>query len=125
MLADSNLIIYAARPEHQFLRDWFAAAVPSVAGVSYVEALGYHRLSPPDRIFFEDFFSVARVLPIDSAVLQQAVKLRQTRKMSLGDSLVAATAVVHGLALTTRNVDVFAWIPGLDLFNPFAPPAGE
>jgi toxin FitB len=39
--------------------------------------------------------------------------------MSLGDALVAGTALVHGLTLVTRNVDDFQWIQGLSLLNPF------
>ena len=123
MLADSNLIIYGARPENQFLRDWFKSEAPSVSGVSYVEALGYHGLTQPDREFFESFFAVARVLPIDASVLDQAVKLRQTRKMSLGDSLVAGSAMANGLTLATRNVRDFTWIPDFPLFNPFDQPS--
>ncbi len=39
--------------------------------------------------------------------------------MSLGDALVAGTALGHGLTLVTRNVKDFQWIQGLSLFNPF------
>ena len=41
--------------------------------------------------------------------------------MTLGDALVAATALADGLTLVTRNVDDFKWIAGLSLLNPFAP----
>lgn len=122
MLTDSNLIIYASRPDHPFLRDWFEREAPSVSAVSLVETLGYHRLVESEREFLEGFFAVARVLPLDALVLQQAVKFRQTRKMSLGDSLIAATALHHRLTLATRNVSDFSWIPGLALFNPFDRP---
>ena len=53
------------------------------------------------------------------AVLDQAVVLRQQRRMSLGDALVAGTALVHGLTLVTRNIEDFQWIQGLSLLNPF------
>ena len=39
--------------------------------------------------------------------------------MSLGDALVAGTALVHSLTLVTRNVEDFQWIQGLSLLNPF------
>jgi hypothetical protein len=39
--------------------------------------------------------------------------------MSLGDALVAGTALAHGLTLVTRNVEDFQWIQGLSLLNPF------
>ena len=65
----------------------------------------------------EAFFRLARVLPLSQAVLDQAVALRQQRKMSLGDALVAGTALAHGLTLVTRNVEDFHWIQGLSLLN--------
>jgi predicted nucleic acid-binding protein len=37
----------------------------------------------------------------------------------LGDAIIAATALVHGLTLVTRNVDDFKHIAGLELENPF------
>jgi predicted nucleic acid-binding protein len=42
--------------------------------------------------------------------------------MSLGDALVAGTALAHGLTLVTRNVEDFHWIQGLSLLNPFIAP---
>ena len=42
-----------------------------------------------------------------------AISLRRQRKMTLGDALVAATCLEHGLHLATRNVRDFDWIPGL------------
>ncbi len=36
--------------------------------------------------------------------------------------MMAATALVHGLRLVTRNVDDFRWIDGLDLLNPLDGP---
>ena len=122
MLIDSNIIIYAAQPEHGDLRNFIAEHAPAVSAVSYVEVLGFHRLNEQDLTFLESFFSFATVLPITQRVLDQAVKLRQTRRMSLGDSLVAATCLVHNLTLVTRNVDDFQWIAELQLLNPFDSP---
>jgi predicted nucleic acid-binding protein len=101
------------------LRRFIADHAPAVSAVSYVEVLGYHQLDDQERQYLEEFFRLARVLPLSQAVLDQAVALRQQRRMSLGDALVAGTALVHGLALVTRNVDDFQWIQGLSLLNPF------
>ena len=119
MLIDSNIIIYAAQQEHGDLRKFIAEHSPSVSAVSYVEVLGFHRLNEQDRAFLESFFSSATVLPITQAVLDKAVGLRQTRRMSLGDSLVAATCLSYNLTLVTRNIDDFKWITELHLLNPF------
>jgi len=122
MLVDSNILIYASQPEHAQLRQFIADDVPAVSAVSYVEVLGYHQLDDEERQYLEEFFRLARVLPLSQAVLDQAVALRQQRKMSLGDALIAGTALVHGLTLVTRNVDDFQWVQGLTLLNSFEKP---
>lgn len=91
-----------------------------MSAISFVEVLGYHELSQADRTQFEEFFSAATILPIEDEVLEEAVRLRQLRKMSLGDALVAATALLANRTLVTRNVSDFKWVPGLRLLDPLA-----
>jgi toxin FitB len=120
MLLDSNIIVDAAQPEHGLLRRFIAEHAPAVSAVSIVEVLGYYDLAESDRLHFEEFFAAATVLPVSAAVVEQAVKLRQQKEMTLGDALVAATALVHGYTLVTRNTADFAGIVGLRVLNPFA-----
>lgn len=120
MLLDSNIIIYSARPENEFLRRLIVERAPAVSAVSYVEVLGYHRLSDTEREHFEAFFAEAQILPLSQSVLDTAVRLRQKRKIKLGDSLVAGTALLYDLTLITRNVDDFIGIDDLRILNPFA-----
>lgn len=118
MMLDSSLVIYAARPEYPGLRRLIASRSPAVSVISVVEVLGYHKLGVADRTHFEAFFAAAEVLPINDAVVTKAVALRQTRKMSLGDALVAATALVFGRELLTRNIKDFEWVSGLVVSDP-------
>ncbi|MBD1845685.1 type II toxin-antitoxin system VapC family toxin [Cyanobacteria bacterium FACHB-63] len=119
MLLDSNIIIYAIQPENIQLRQFIADHTPTVSALSYVEVLGYHRLTEADRTDLEEFFRIASMLPITQPILEQAVALRQVRRMSLGDSIIAATALVHNLTLVTRNTSDFQWIQHIRLLNPF------
>jgi predicted nucleic acid-binding protein len=41
------------------------------------------------------------------------------RRMTLGDAIIAATALVHDRTLVTRNIGDFLWIAELTLINPF------
>ena len=120
MILDSNLIIYAAKPEYPGLRRLIAARSPVVSAVSKVEVLGYHSLSVNDRQQFEMFFAAAQVLPITDAVVAKAIELRQSRKRSLGDALIAATALAFGLELYTHNIKDYVGIPGLVVIDPLA-----
>lgn len=119
MLLDSNIIIYSAQLEHSQLRELIAAYSPAVSALSYLEVLGYHLLTEQQRQYFEEFFQVAQVLPISQDVLVQAVTLRQRKRLTLGDAIIAGTALVYELTLITRNVNDFRWITELNLLNPF------
>ena len=118
MLLDSNIIIYAAQAEHATLRQFIADHTPAVSVISYIEALGYHRLSEEEQEFLERFFQATEVLPVSDAVVQWAIRLRQRRRMTLGDAIVAGTAVQHGRTLVTHNTDDFRWISEIKLLDP-------
>ena len=118
MLLDSNVIIYAARPEHAVLREFIADHTPAVSIISRIEVLGYHELMEGDRRCLERFFELAETLPLTEGVVNSAVILRNQRKMSLGDSIVAGTAIVHERTLATHNTDDFRWIDGIELLDP-------
>jgi predicted nucleic acid-binding protein len=120
MLIDSNIIIFSAQAQHGALRQFIAQHTPAVSAVSYIEVLGYHRLNASDKQYFAAFFATATVLPISQPIIEVAVKLRQQRKMTLGDALIAATCTVHSLTLVTNNTRDFTWIAGLSVLDPFA-----
>jgi predicted nucleic acid-binding protein len=122
MLIDSNLIIYAAQPANAPLRAFIAANNPAVSAISYVEVLGFHRLTLEDQRVFQRFFASAQIFHVTAPILDRAIALRQQRRMSLGDSLIAATALIHNRTLLTRNVDDFRWISGIRLLDPLASP---
>src|SRR5215213_5373760 len=119
MLVDSNIIIYAAKPEYLTIRQFIVEHTPAISAISYVEVLGYHKLVEQERTLLEAFFATAPLIALSQAVLDHAVKLRQVRKITLGAAIVSSTALVHDLTLVTRNIDDFKWIAGLKLLNPF------
>ena len=65
------------------------------------------------------FFS-GRVLPVDVRVADcwGCLLAQAGRLLPAIDSLLAATALTHGLTLVTRNVRDFKY-PGLNLINPW------
>jgi len=119
MLIDSNIIIYASQVEYPQIEQFIREHDIAVSAVSYVEVLGYHRLTEESRLFLEEFFRIVEVLAISQAVLDRAVTLRQIRRMSLGDAIIAATALVYDRTLVTRNIEDFQWITELSIVNPF------
>jgi predicted nucleic acid-binding protein len=61
-----------------------------------------------------------RILPVDAAVAHEWGRLTAKRAASVVDTLMAATALVHGLVLVTRNVKHVDWT-GVAYVDPFAP----
>ena len=59
-----------------------------------------------------------RILPVDTSIADLWGRLTAKRPGSVIDTLMAATALVHGLVLVTRNVKDVAWT-GVSYLNPF------
>ena len=59
-----------------------------------------------------------RTLPIDTAVAQRCARLHVPDKRGERDALIAATALVHGLTMVTRNVADFQ-PTGAIILNPW------
>ena len=122
MILDSNIIIYAAKPEYKFLQPLIESPTVSVSVISFVEVLGYPALTEEEESFLERFFSRLQVRPVTNSIIDRAIRLRKQRRMKLRDSLIAATALDFYYPLITRNTADFAWIPELKLIDPFSPP---
>lgn len=60
----------------------------------------------------------ARILPVDTVVAQRCAKLHVPDPKPQRDAFIAATALVHGMAVVTRNVDDFK-PTGVEVLNPW------
>ncbi|GKX56911.1 twitching motility protein PilT [Leminorella grimontii] len=59
-----------------------------------------------------------RILPVDTAVAQRSAKLHVPNPQPLRDGLIAATALVHGMTVVTRNVADFV-ASGVGILDPW------
>ncbi len=85
------------------------------------------RRDPPQgamfRVWFESHVLPAfagRILPVDAAVAKRSAALHVPDPRPAMDSLIAATALVHGLTVVTRNVADFESC-GVLILNPWEP----
>ncbi len=119
ILLDSNILIYAAQPENAFLDALISDAGSCISAISIPEVFGYPELLPEDEANFNAWFAHLRVLEVTEPILREAAGLRRLARMKLGDSIIAATALVYDAKLATRNVDDFRHVQKLKLINPF------
>jgi predicted nucleic acid-binding protein len=59
-----------------------------------------------------------RILAVDAAVAQRCARLHVPDPRADRDSLIAATALVHGMTVVTRNVADFE-ATGVEILNPY------
>lgn len=60
-----------------------------------------------------------RFLPVDEQVARQAAALHVPDPAPFRDAFIAATAMVHAMAVVTRNVGDFSRFDGVDVHNPW------
>ena len=61
-----------------------------------------------------------RILPVDTAVARRSAALHVPDPRTVRNSLIAATALVHGMPVATRNVADFA-PTGVEIIDPRHP----
>ena len=119
-LIDSNLIIYAAQPNFRWLLPIITTTKCYFSTITKIEVLGFKGILPPEELFFQTYFDSIISINLTDAIIEQAIQIRQNKKVKLGDSIIAATAIVHNLELHTHNTDDFINISGLMLFDPIS-----
>lgn len=113
---DSNIIIYIA---NGVLTEQSATSEPIVyPSIARVETLGYTDIKSAEEREIRILLSRLIEAPLTNEVIERAVILRQQKRMSLGDAIVAATALENGCTLWTANEDDFKHVDGLKIHNP-------
>jgi hypothetical protein len=92
-------------------------AIPNVSVITKIEVLGFN-VPPQDYQLLFEFFEDAIIFELIPEIVERAIELRKTHKIKLGDSIIAATALVYDLTLITRNTPDFKHLAGLRLVNP-------
>jgi predicted nucleic acid-binding protein len=101
----------------------------SLSVISLNEILyGIHKVEPKDPRFatiltewYDTIISRPshyRILGIDRAIAEESARYRAQFGTQLADSLIAATAKIHGLTLATRNTADFMAL-GISVVNPW------
>jgi len=123
-LIDSNAVIdYLSGkliPNGMTFMNGFVNAVPKVSVITKIEVLGYNT-SPVAYQILTDFMDDSDILELSESVAIQTIELRKQYKSRLPDAIIAATALVHGFELISRNTGDFKNIMGLTVVDPYTP----
>jgi toxin FitB len=117
-LIDSNIILYSYLPQYDYLKNIFLQESIFVSEISRVEVLGYHKLTKDEEAYLKDVFDIIPSIFPSQQVFDTAIDVRKKYNLKLGDSIIAATAMVHELTIYSRNLKDFEKIPQLKFVNP-------
>ena len=93
-------------------------AIPYVSVITQIELLSFTAPADSSKLL-NDFVNEAVILDLNEDVVNQTISIRKNFKTKLPDAIIAATAMVYGLTLITRNTDDFKNIKRLKLINPW------
>jgi predicted nucleic acid-binding protein len=118
-LIDTNVIIdnFGNKLPEKATKLLYSIAL-TVSAVTKIEVLGWTNATKAQLQPLYDFMEIAGILPINEAVVEKTITIRQTKKIALGDAIIAATALVYDLVLISRNTSDFKNIDGLQVFDP-------
>jgi predicted nucleic acid-binding protein len=116
IVLDSNIFIYLANGtlESRIIANKDIAH----ASITKIETLGFSRIHANELLLLEALFNESYNLALTDSVAKRAIKLRQAQRMTLGDAIIAATALEYDYELWTANVGDFVHIDGLRIHNP-------
>ena len=117
-LMDTNVIIeYIADTLPSSGTTFIDNLPPIISVITRIELLGWKGATAIQLAPFQNFINFATILPLDEAVIQQTILIRQTKKIKTPDAVIAATALVHGYQLITHNTTDFNSITELTVID--------
>ncbi len=114
---DTNTIIYFLKDDRlavDFLEDIFEQNVPVyISSIVEAELFSFKHLNQKEIYAIEKILKTVVTISLDSRVARVAGFLRRFYNIRLPDSIIAATALLTGTTLVTRNIRDFKNIPNL------------
>lgn len=90
-----------------------------ISAITKIEVLGWRNSTNEQLQPLYSFMEIATILPINESVIGKTITIRQSKKIALGDAIIAATALVYNLVVVTRNTFDFKNIDGLQVVDPY------
>jgi len=92
---------------------------PIISAITEIELLCWKTATEKDLEVLNDFINDSLVIELEQPIKLKTAEIRKTFRIKLPDAIIAATALVYGLTLVTRNSEDFNNISGLNTVNPW------
>jgi len=121
---DTNTAIYYLQQQfppnaEKFMDGILKESQPCISSITEIELLCWKTADQKDLDTLNSFINDAIVIELEQAIKLRTAEIRKLHKIKLPDAIIAATALVYGYTLLSRNVYDFKNIEGLKLINPW------
>lgn len=113
---DTNAIIYFCGAEPRavaILMPLLSECTIIVPAIVVTELWSSTQTSASEMDAIRSFLATTLVMPLDESLARAAGELRRDYRLSVGDAVIAATALATGATLLTRNTRDFKRVPDL------------
>ncbi|HLD20063.1 MAG TPA: PIN domain-containing protein [Patescibacteria group bacterium] len=86
-----------------------------ISTITELELFSFSKLTSLDVMRMEGFLLTVVILALDSRIARTAGALRRVYRLETPDSIIAATALLTGTTLLTRNVKDFTGVSSLNI----------
>lgn len=123
-LWDTNTAIYYLQQQfppaaETFIDNLLKEGQPVISAITEIELLCWRTATDKDIMVLQNFINDALVVELEPPIKEKTAELRKIYRIKLPDAIIAATALVNGFKLITRNIADFKNIPELELINPW------
>lgn len=123
-LWDTNTAIYYLQKQfppsaERFVDNLLKEEIPTISAITEIELLCWRTAVEKDLEVLNGFISDSLVIELEQSIKLKTAEIRKAYRIKLPDAIIAATALVYGLTLLTRNIEDFRIIVDLDILNPW------
>lgn len=122
-LWDTNTAIYYLQQQfpqsaEKFIDSTLSNSIPAISAITEIELPCWKTATEKDLEVLHAFINDTVVFELEKDIKLKTAEIRKANQIKLPDAIIAATALVNGLTLLTRNVRDFQTIKGISLINP-------
>ncbi len=118
---DSNILIYHLAEDPAVtaaLAEWMLGGERLfISAITRIEVLATPVMVPEEELRILHLLDRFLLIPVDARIADIAARIRRDHRLTLGDSIIAATAVLTDAVLVTRNIRDFKKVLSLPLVS--------
>lgn len=102
VLLDTNIVLYLLEGD-RVLSELLHNKKLYVSFVTQLELLGYTDITVREQAIIEGFLNDCIIIDINNTIKRQVIKIKQTSKMKLPDSIILATSMYLNIPLVSAD----------------------